>query len=184
MHGAPNARSAAGCLVVSSPARVAGALRPASRSPKRSEPTKQRRERGREPSTYRHVWRPAPLRHESCSTSDLPQLAPRKIQNLPTSHNGCTTRGAGSRLSTLVSSATPRYRAPWRSWRTCRRRPVRTSHNPRVLQRPNGHWVVECRQCSEDRTSAVPIGIGMPLPDKLTAERLAQNHRTPVAAVR
>jgi hypothetical protein len=61
---------------------------------------------------------------------------------------------------------------------------VRTSHNPRILQRPNGHWVVECRQCSEDRTSSMPIGIGMPLPDKLTAERLAQNHRTPLAAVR
>lgn len=39
-------------------------------------PTKQRRERERVPSTYRHVWRPAPRRHESCSTSDLPQLAP------------------------------------------------------------------------------------------------------------
>jgi hypothetical protein len=61
---------------------------------------------------------------------------------------------------------------------------VRTAHTPRIIERPNGHWVVECRQCSEDRTSAVPIGIGMPLPDKLTAERLAQNHRTPVVAVR
>ena len=61
---------------------------------------------------------------------------------------------------------------------------VRKAHNPMITQRPNGHWVVECRQCSEDRTSSVPIGIGMPLLDKMTAEHLAQNHRTPFAVVR
>jgi hypothetical protein len=61
---------------------------------------------------------------------------------------------------------------------------MRAPHNPSITQRPNGRWVVECRQCSEDRISSVPIGIGMPLLDKLTAERLAQNHRTPFVAVR
>jgi hypothetical protein len=61
---------------------------------------------------------------------------------------------------------------------------VREPHVPRVVQRPNGPWVVECRQCVEDRSSSVPIGIGIPLPDKVTAERLAENHRGPRIVVR
>jgi hypothetical protein len=36
--------------------------------------------------------------------------------------------------------------------------------------------VVECRECRNDRTSALPIGIGMPLQDRETAERLRENH--------
>jgi hypothetical protein len=61
---------------------------------------------------------------------------------------------------------------------------VRKPHVPRIVQRPNGGWIVECRQCSEDRSSSMPIGIGIPLPDKVTAERLAENHRGPRIVVR
>ena len=61
---------------------------------------------------------------------------------------------------------------------------VRKPHVPRIVQRPNGAWVVECQQCAEDRSSSVPIGIGIPLPDKVTAERLAENHRGPRIVVR
>ena len=57
-------------------------------------------------------------------------------------------------------------------------------HNPRVLQRSDRWWVVECPQCRNDQISEVPIGIGMPLSDRVTAERLAENHRGPVLSSR
>jgi hypothetical protein len=56
---------------------------------------------------------------------------------------------------------------------------VRSVHHPRIIHRPDGPWVVECRQCRDDRSSSVPIGIGLPLPDQVTAERLAENHAGP-----
>jgi hypothetical protein len=56
---------------------------------------------------------------------------------------------------------------------------VRSPHHPRVVHHPDGPWVVECRQCRDDRSSSVPIGIGLPLADQLTAERLAENHAGP-----
>ena len=56
---------------------------------------------------------------------------------------------------------------------------VRSPHHPRIVHRPDGPWVVECRQCREDGSSSVPIGIGLPLADQLTAERLAENHAGP-----
>ncbi len=51
------------------------------------------------------------------------------------------------------------------------------NHHPTINQAPDKTWVVECAQCRSDLTSAVPIGIGMPLRDKETAERLRDNHR-------
>jgi hypothetical protein len=36
--------------------------------------------------------------------------------------------------------------------------------------------MVECMQCRNDPASTVPIGIGMPLRDRETAERLRDNH--------
>ena len=50
------------------------------------------------------------------------------------------------------------------------------NHHPVIAQDPDMSWVVECPQCRNDLTSAVPIGIGMPLKDKETAERLRDNH--------
>jgi hypothetical protein len=38
---------------------------------------------------------------------------------------------------------------------------------------------VECPQCRADRTSDIPIGIGMPLLTKETAELLRENHAGP-----
>jgi hypothetical protein len=37
---------------------------------------------------------------------------------------------------------------------------------------------------AHDRLSSLPIGIGIPLPDRVTAERIAQNHRGPSIVVR
>jgi len=50
------------------------------------------------------------------------------------------------------------------------------NHDPIISQGPDRSWVVECAQCRNDVTSAVPIGIGMPLQDRETAERLRDNH--------
>jgi hypothetical protein len=50
------------------------------------------------------------------------------------------------------------------------------NHHPNIAQRPDRAWVVECAQCRNDVASAVPIGIGMPLRDRETAERLRDNH--------
>jgi hypothetical protein len=50
------------------------------------------------------------------------------------------------------------------------------AHHPVISQRPDHAWVVECPQCRADLQSDVPIGIGLPLQDKETAERLRDNH--------
>ncbi len=50
------------------------------------------------------------------------------------------------------------------------------THHPRITQGPGRTWVVECIQCRNDTKSDVPIGIGMPLRDRETAERLRENH--------
>ncbi|HEY1445207.1 MAG TPA: hypothetical protein VGF51_09925 [Acidimicrobiales bacterium] len=50
------------------------------------------------------------------------------------------------------------------------------SHDPKIAQGPNRTWVVECIQCRNDTQSELPIGIGMPLHDRETAERLRDNH--------
>ena len=58
------------------------------------------------------------------------------------------------------------------------------NHHPSVTQRTDRTWVVDCAECRNDPTSAVPIGIGMPLQDQETAERLRDNHAGwPVRAV-
>jgi hypothetical protein len=57
---------------------------------------------------------------------------------------------------------------------------VQQRHNPRVVRGPDDSWLVECRECRADKTTEVPIGIGMPLADRLTADRLAENHRGPM----
>ena len=49
-------------------------------------------------------------------------------------------------------------------------------HNPKITQGPDRTWVVECIQCRDDAHSELPIGIGMPLRDFVTAERLRDNH--------
>jgi hypothetical protein len=53
---------------------------------------------------------------------------------------------------------------------------MRSAHQPKIIDLRNGKWMVECSACRHDHFSAVPIGIGMALPDRLTAERLAENH--------
>ena len=50
------------------------------------------------------------------------------------------------------------------------------NHFPKIVQRPDRTWVVECTRCRNDPASALPIGIGMPLRDRETAERLRDNH--------
>jgi hypothetical protein len=51
-----------------------------------------------------------------------------------------------------------------------------SSHQPQVSERPDHTWVVDCAQCRNDVASALPIGIGMALRDRETAERLRENH--------
>ncbi len=50
------------------------------------------------------------------------------------------------------------------------------THYPKITQGPDRRWVVECVQCRNDTQSDLPIGIGMPLRDLETAERLRANH--------
>jgi hypothetical protein len=53
---------------------------------------------------------------------------------------------------------------------------VRTTHHPEIARRPDGHWVVTCRECVGDRDSTVPIGINMPIRSRHLAEMLCANH--------
>jgi hypothetical protein len=50
-------------------------------------------------------------------------------------------------------------------------------HNPRVIDIRNGECVVECPQCRLGTAADVPVGIGLPMRDRITAELLAENHR-------
>ena len=50
------------------------------------------------------------------------------------------------------------------------------THKPKITQGPDQTWVVECIQCRNDTQSDLPIGIGMPLLNRETAERLRDNH--------
>jgi hypothetical protein len=56
---------------------------------------------------------------------------------------------------------------------------MHSPHQPKIARRPDGSWVVECAECRADRTSDVPIGIGMPLERRETAELLRENHSGP-----
>lgn len=49
-------------------------------------------------------------------------------------------------------------------------------HQPQISQRNDGQWVVSCSECQRDRATAVPIGIGLPLPSHHVAEMLRDNH--------
>ena len=50
------------------------------------------------------------------------------------------------------------------------------THHPRITHGHDRTWVVECLECRSDTQSDLPIGIGMPLRDRETAERLRDNH--------
>jgi hypothetical protein len=46
-----------------------------------------------------------------------------------------------------------------------------------VIDLNGGACLVECPECRQGRASDVPIGIGLPMFDRITAELLADNHR-------
>jgi hypothetical protein len=54
---------------------------------------------------------------------------------------------------------------------------MHSPHTPRVIDVGEDACVVECPQCREGRSVDVPIGIGIPMRDRITAELLAGNHR-------
>jgi len=55
--------------------------------------------------------------------------------------------------------------------------PMQSAHIPRVIDLNDGGCSVECPQCRKGAASDVPIGIGIPMRDRVTAELLAENHR-------
>jgi hypothetical protein len=63
-------------------------------------------------------------------------------------------------------------------WRPVR---MRESHHP-TIRRLDEWWVVECPECQKVARAryggreVLPVGIGMPLESRLTAERLKENH--------
>jgi hypothetical protein len=60
---------------------------------------------------------------------------------------------------------------------------MRAPHHPMIRPVDRG-WVVECRECRLEARGGqlLPIGIGMPLESKETAELLRQNHAGPQIA--
>ena len=49
-------------------------------------------------------------------------------------------------------------------------------HNPRISATGDGRWVVVCPECESSRQQQLPIGIGMRLESRVTAQRLRENH--------
>ena len=54
---------------------------------------------------------------------------------------------------------------------------MQSPHTPSVVDIGEDACLVECPQCREGRSVDVPIGIGIPMRDRITAELLAGNHR-------
>jgi hypothetical protein len=54
---------------------------------------------------------------------------------------------------------------------------MQNAHRPTVIELDDGECSVECPQCRTGPVSDVPIGIGIPMRDRITAELLAENHR-------
>jgi hypothetical protein len=54
---------------------------------------------------------------------------------------------------------------------------MHSPHRPEVIDTPDGRCVVECPDCRKGRATDIPIGIGLPMFDRITAELLAENHR-------
>ena len=54
---------------------------------------------------------------------------------------------------------------------------MQSPHRPTVVDAGDGTCHVACPQCSEGSPSEIPIGIGLPMFDRITAELLAENHR-------
>jgi len=54
---------------------------------------------------------------------------------------------------------------------------MQSPHKPRVVDLRDGECLVECPQCQQGHAGNVPIGIGIPMRDRITAQLLAGNHR-------
>jgi hypothetical protein len=54
---------------------------------------------------------------------------------------------------------------------------MQSPHRPEIIDTNDGACVVECPQCRKGRAADIPIGIGLPMFDRVTAELLAENHR-------
>jgi hypothetical protein len=54
---------------------------------------------------------------------------------------------------------------------------MRSPHSPTVIDSNDGACLVDCPECRNGRPADVPIGIGLPMFDRITAELLAENHR-------
>ena len=90
-------------------------------------------------------------------------------------HRPAGGRPTGPELRRDIGFFPRRRRSLWLPFREVQE-PEMQNHHPKVTQRPDRAWVVECAQCRNDLASTVPIGIGMPLRDRETAERLRDNH--------
>jgi hypothetical protein len=57
---------------------------------------------------------------------------------------------------------------------------MRHRHHPTVRKRDDG-WVVDCPECQRASREGVhfPVGIGILLESRLTAERVRENHAGP-----
>jgi hypothetical protein len=53
---------------------------------------------------------------------------------------------------------------------------MQTLHHPKVSERNDGSWIVNCSEYLRSPDGEWPIGIGMPLDSRLTADRLKANH--------
>jgi hypothetical protein len=54
---------------------------------------------------------------------------------------------------------------------------MQSPHSPTVVDTIDGACLVECPECRKGRPSDIPIGIGLRMFDRITAELLAENHR-------
>lgn len=52
----------------------------------------------------------------------------------------------------------------------------RNKHSPRLVNRPDGRFEIRCPQCERMVADGRPIGIGMPITNRVEAESIARNH--------
>jgi hypothetical protein len=69
----------------------------------------------------------------------------------------------------------PRYGPCLSARRAYQGKPAVSRHHPKLVHRKDGRWEVRCLQCQRNQEQATPLGIGIPVVNRVEAEGIARN---------
>ena len=53
---------------------------------------------------------------------------------------------------------------------------AKVQHSPQLVHRPDGRFEIRCPECERKVGETRPIGIGLPITNRIEAESIMQNH--------